>query len=103
MYKVPVWTGTLTQRERNDCMKIKTIGLATLLTACAQVAHADSFTVSDIRVEGLQRVSAASVFNAFPVNARDQVDDRELADAARQPHRGARSNQSMRLIGAAAG
>ena len=90
MYKVPVWTGTLTQRERNDCMKIKTIGLATLLTACAQVAHADSFTVSDIRVEGLQRVSAASVFNAFPVNARDQVDDRELADAARQiEHAGA--------------
>ena len=84
MYKVPVWTGTLTQRERNDCMKIKTIGLATLLTACAQVAHAAPFTVSDIRVEGLQRVSAASVFNAFPVNARDRVDDSELAEAARQ-------------------
>jgi len=65
-------------------MKIKTIGLATLLTACAQAAHAAPFTVSDIRVEGLQRVSAASVFNAFPVNARDRVDDRQLADAAQQ-------------------
>lgn len=65
-------------------MKIKTIGLATLLATCSQVALADSFTVSDIRVEGLQRVSAASVFNAFPVNARDQVDDRQLADAARK-------------------
>ncbi|GEN25625.1 outer membrane protein assembly factor BamA [Halomonas cupida] len=65
-------------------MKIKTIGLATLLTACAQAAHAAPFTVSDIRVEGLQRVSAASVFNAFPVNTNDQVDDQELAFAAQK-------------------
>lgn len=65
-------------------MKIKIIGLATLLTVCAQAAHAASFTVSDIRVEGLQRVSAASVFNAFPVNTNDQVDDQELAAAVQE-------------------
>ncbi|MBB3191136.1 outer membrane protein assembly factor BamA [Halomonas cerina] len=63
-------------------MKIKTIGLAALLLAGAGPALAEPFNVSDIRVEGLQRVSAASVFNAFPVNARDRVDERELAEAA---------------------
>ncbi|GHE22339.1 outer membrane protein assembly factor BamA [Halomonas urumqiensis] len=65
-------------------MKIKTIGLAALLLAGASAAQAQSFDVSDIRVEGLQRVSAASVFNAFPVSARDRVDDRELAEATRE-------------------
>ncbi|ATJ84197.1 outer membrane protein assembly factor BamA [Halomonas beimenensis] len=64
-------------------MKIKTIGLAALLLAGAGSAQADAFDVTDIRVEGLQRVSAASVFNAFPVNAPDRVDERELAEAAR--------------------
>ncbi|MGM0694714.1 MAG: outer membrane protein assembly factor BamA [Pseudomonadota bacterium] len=65
-------------------MKIKTIGLAALLLVGAQGALAESFDVSDIRVEGLQRVSPASVFNAFPVSARDSVDEEELADAARE-------------------
>ncbi|WP_410000322.1 outer membrane protein assembly factor BamA [Halomonas sp. I1] len=64
-------------------MKIKTIGMAALLLAGADTAQAESFEVSDIRVEGLQRVSAASVFNAFPVSTRERVDDRELAAAAR--------------------
>jgi len=65
-------------------MKLKTIGLAALLLVGAQTAQAQSFDVADIRVEGLQRVSPASVFNAFPVSARDRVDERELADAARE-------------------
>ncbi|MDH2187233.1 outer membrane assembly protein, partial [Pseudomonas sp. GD03651] len=30
--------------------------------------HAESFTISDIRVNGLQRVSAGSVFGALPLN-----------------------------------
>ncbi|MCG6658341.1 outer membrane protein assembly factor BamA [Halomonas campisalis] len=57
--------------------------MAALLLAGAQTALADPFEVSDIRVEGLQRVSPASVFNAFPISTRDRVDDRELAEAAR--------------------
>lgn len=65
-------------------MKLKTIGLAALLLCSTQMAQAAPFTVSDIRVEGLQRVSAASVFNAFPVSANERVDDRELAEAAKQ-------------------
>nr|WP_092827805.1 outer membrane protein assembly factor BamA [Halomonas subterranea] len=58
--------------------------MAVLLLAAASGAQAQSFDVSDIRVEGLQRVSAASVFNAFPVSANDQVSESELAAAARQ-------------------
>ncbi|WP_240454075.1 outer membrane protein assembly factor BamA [Halomonas sp. NO4] len=65
-------------------MNIKNLGLAALLLAGAQAALAQSFEVSDIRVEGLQRVSPDSVFNAFPVSASDRVDERELAEAARR-------------------
>ncbi|SNY97312.1 outer membrane protein assembly factor BamA [Halomonas sp. hl-4] len=65
-------------------MKIKTFGMAVLLLAGASGAQAQSFEVSDIRVEGLQRVSAASVFNAFPVNANDRVSESELAAASRE-------------------
>ncbi|WP_248730238.1 MULTISPECIES: outer membrane protein assembly factor BamA [Halomonadaceae] len=64
-------------------MKLKNIGLAALLLSGAQPVLADTFNVSDIRVEGLQRVSAASVFNAFPVSTNDSVDERDLAQAAR--------------------
>lgn len=46
-------------------------------------AHAAPFTVSDIRVDGLQRVSAGSVFGALPLNVGDTIDERRLADATR--------------------
>ncbi|HCA04104.1 MAG TPA: outer membrane protein assembly factor BamA [Halomonas campaniensis] len=57
--------------------------MAALLLVGTSTAQAQSFDVSDIRVEGLQRVSAASVFNAFPVNANDRVSEQQLAAAAR--------------------
>jgi len=46
-------------------------------------AHAAPFTVSDIRVNGLQRVSAGSVFGALPLNVGESVDERQLAEATR--------------------
>lgn len=45
--------------------------------------HAESFTISDIRVNGLQRVSAGSVFGALPLNVGEPVDDPELVEATR--------------------
>ena len=54
--------------------------IAALMTA---EVHAESFTISDIRVNGLQRVSAGSVFGALPLNVGDAVDDRRLVDATR--------------------
>jgi len=59
----------------------------TLLSIClllaSAFAQAASFTVEDLRVDGLQRVSAGSVFSAFPINIGDEVDDRALAKASR--------------------
>ncbi|MBP8203601.1 MAG: outer membrane protein assembly factor BamA, partial [Pseudomonas sp.] len=46
--------------------------------------HAESFTISDIRVTGLQRVSAGSVFGALPLNVGAQADDRALVEATRE-------------------
>lgn len=46
-------------------------------------AHAESFVVNDIRVNGLQRVSAGSVFAALPLNVGESVDERRLVDASR--------------------
>ncbi|MFW6041372.1 MAG: outer membrane protein assembly factor BamA [Guyparkeria sp.] len=36
---------------------------------------AETFTISDIRLQGLQRVSAGTVFNALPVSVGDRVDE----------------------------
>ena len=45
--------------------------------------HAESFTISDIRVNGLQRVSAGSLFGALPLNVGEQADDNRLVEATR--------------------
>jgi len=55
-----------------------------LQAAVASGAGTAEFTVEDIRVEGLQRVSAGSVFSAFPVNVGDRVERRTLAEATRR-------------------
>ena len=46
-------------------------------------AWAQSFVVSDIRVEGLQRISAGSVFSAMPLAVGDTVDAGGLRAASR--------------------
>ena len=43
----------------------------------------EPFLVSDIRVEGLQRISPDAVFAALPLNVGDAVSSTRLADAAR--------------------
>ena len=49
----------------------------------AQLVWAESFVVSDIRVEGLQRISAGSVFASMPLAVGDTVDERATRAAAR--------------------
>jgi outer membrane protein insertion porin family len=49
----------------------------------ATLAHAQGFKISDIRINGLQRVSAGSVFGALPLNVGDEADDRRLVDSTR--------------------
>ena len=68
-------------------MRFFFVGVLLLLAAGSALASAGQktgFTVEDIRVEGLQRVSAGSVFSAFPVNVGDRVDRRNLAEATRR-------------------
>jgi outer membrane protein insertion porin family len=48
--------------------------------ACAD----DSFVIEDIRLEGLQRVSAGTVFERLPINAGDRIDGNRLADVSRR-------------------
>jgi outer membrane protein insertion porin family len=49
--------------------------------ADAGTALANEFTVSDIEVEGLQRVSAGTVFSALPVDIGESLASTDLADA----------------------
>ncbi len=53
------------------------------LLLSAPLARAQSFIVSDIRVEGLQRISPGSVFAAMPLAVGDLVDSAALRAAAR--------------------
>ncbi|SVC54613.1 uncharacterized protein METZ01_LOCUS307467, partial [marine metagenome] len=40
--------------------------------------QAFGFVISDVRVEGLQRISAGSVFGAIPFNVGDDIDDSDV-------------------------
>lgn len=57
--------------------------LALLLFVPVVLAQSRTFVISDIRVEGLQRISAGSVFAALPVGVGDFVDTRVVREAAR--------------------
>lgn len=48
-----------------------------------QLPKQTSFTVSDIRVEGLQRISAGSVFNAMPIAVGTKIDQADLVSGAK--------------------
>ncbi|MDG1065116.1 MAG: outer membrane protein assembly factor BamA [Luminiphilus sp.] len=58
------------------------IVLLTLLPALTQ-AQAEAFNVSDIRVEGLQRISPGSVFAALPVGVGDVADTYAIRASAK--------------------
>lgn len=70
------------QLEKKDFMK-RLLLTAVFAALMIGKVHAESFTISDIRVNGLQRVSAGSVFGALPLNVGDQADDRRLVEATR--------------------
>ena len=64
-------------------MLIKRISLFLLLTL-ARLACADVFEVLDIRVEGLQRVSAGTVFSAVSLNVGDTADEISIRQVIRE-------------------
>ncbi len=58
--------------------------LAMLTGLASPAAHAfDPFTVQDIRVEGVQRTEAGTVFSYLPIKVGDRVDDAKAAAAVK--------------------
>ena len=58
------------------------LSVAFAISACSGAAWAvDPFTVRDIRVEGLQRVEAGTIFASIPVRVGDSYDDEKGAAA----------------------
>lgn len=56
---------------------------AVLLVLLSAGAFAQEFTVRDMRVEGLQRISEGTVFNYLPINVGDTLDDQRIQEAIR--------------------
>ncbi len=59
------------------------LALATAIAGPAQAQNFDAFTVSDIRVEGLQRISPGTVFTYLPVEKGDTLDRGGSSEAIR--------------------
>jgi outer membrane protein insertion porin family len=58
--------------------------LVVLLTSFAVQAQTQNFRISDIRVEGLQRVSAGTVFSSLPIRVGDTVNQSDIQNATRE-------------------
>jgi outer membrane protein insertion porin family len=63
--------------------RLLALALAAALAVPAGAQQVDPFTVSDIRVDGLQRISAGTVFTYLPVERGDLVDSTRAAEAIR--------------------
>ena len=59
------------------------LSFALAISTFASTVRAEVFQVDDIRIEGLQRVSAGTVFAALPISVGDLVDDWLVRDATR--------------------
>ena len=64
---------------------IRKICISTLLFCVASIAVAqESFLVSDIRVTGLQRISAGAIFNTLPIKVGDVFNSTESSELIRE-------------------
>lgn len=55
-----------------------------VLTICSMQSHADTFVVEDIEVDGLQRITAGTVFTYLPVKVGDTFDEAQTASVIRE-------------------
>src|SRR5690606_17797127 len=60
---------------------------APLPVAPPQAPAADAFTVRDIRVDGLQRIGAGTVFTYLPIERGDRVDQTRVGEGIRALYR----------------
>jgi outer membrane protein insertion porin family len=61
----------------------RTLAAGCLLCLCSALAPAQDFVVSDIRVEGLQRIAAGSVFASMPIGVGDVASADSIRATAR--------------------
>ena len=59
------------------------VALAVAVGAPLDALAADPFVVRDIRVEGVQRTEAGTIFSYLPVKVGDRVDDEKLSAAVK--------------------
>lgn len=57
---------------------IRLLFIVLLSSACMLPAHADSFVVSEIKIEGLQRLPDGTLLNYLPIVVGDPVDDNQI-------------------------
>ncbi|HZH44070.1 MAG TPA: outer membrane protein assembly factor BamA [Lysobacter sp.] len=67
--------------------RLLALALAAALATPAWAQSVDPFTVTDIRIDGLQRISAGTVFTYLPVERGDRVDSARAAEAIRALYR----------------
>lgn len=67
--------------------RLLALALATALSGAALAQEFEAFTVTDIRVDGLQRISAGTVFTYLPVERGDVLDRATSAEAIRALYR----------------
>lgn len=63
--------------------RLLSLALAVALSGSAYAQDYEDFKVSDIRIEGLQRISAGTVFTYLPIERGDTVDRAHSAEAIR--------------------
>lgn len=67
--------------------RVLVLALASALALPAWAQSIEPFTVSDIRVDGLQRISAGTVFTYLPIERGDRLDQARAGDAIRALYR----------------
>ena len=65
---------------------MKATGLVFLVAALLSTVVRADFKVTDIRVEGLQRIPEGTVFNLLPVNIGDELGPQRIREALRAVH-----------------
>src|SRR5437867_8379634 len=72
------------RRRRNGSLALAALFVFTMATLQTLLARAaDSFVVRDIRVEGVQRTEAGTVFSYLPIKVGDRIDDEKAAQAVK--------------------
>ncbi|MEJ7746233.1 MAG: outer membrane protein assembly factor BamA [Luteimonas sp.] len=68
---------------RTPTRRLLTLALAAVIALPAWAQTSEPFTVTDIRIDGLQRISAGTVFTYLPIERGDTVDQSRSAEAIR--------------------